>query len=210
MMHQTSRAALLAGLLLSLAACSGGSGGSGQASNSDPVESGPPDQAPTSLPSVTLDTASGSVASGGSTTLNWTSINADSCEASGSWTGNLPPSGNQTVGPLTSNSTFSVTCSNLRGSAIVMVTVSISGELSLNWVAPAENVDGSALTDLAGYRIYYGERSRDYSGQEAVNDPDITSISISAPAGSYYVAMTAIDTQGNESGYSNEVLKTTD
>lgn len=90
-----------------------------------------------------------------------------------------------------------------------MVTVSISGELSLNWVAPAENVDGSALTDLAGYRIYYGERSRDYSGQQAVNNPAITSMSIRVPAGSYYVAMTAIDTQGNESGYSNEVLKTT-
>jgi hypothetical protein len=29
------------------------------------------------------------------------------------------------------------------------------------------------------------------------------------PAGSYYVAMTAIDAQSNESALSNEVLKTT-
>jgi hypothetical protein len=41
-----------------------------------------------------------------------------------------------------------------------------------------------------------------------VNDQDTTSVSISLPSGEYYVAMTAIDTEGNASSYSNEVLKT--
>ena len=30
------------------------------------------------------------------------------------------------------------------------------GSATLSWMPPTENADGSALTDLAGYRIYYG------------------------------------------------------
>src|SRR5690606_39089874 len=31
-----------------------------------------------------------------------------------------------------------------------------SGSVTLSWTPPSENEDGSALTNLAGYRIYYG------------------------------------------------------
>jgi len=137
MMYQTGKTTLLAGLLMSFAACSGG--GSGQANSPTQAVPAPdtdpapdPDPAATQPPSVTLNAANGSVASGGSTTLSWTSLNADSCQASGTWAGDLPTSGNQTAGPLTTSSTFSLTCSNSQGSAIVMVTVSISGELTLS------------------------------------------------------------------------------
>jgi hypothetical protein len=80
--------------------------------------------------------------------------------------------------------------------------------MSLNWVAPTENVDGSPLTDLAGYRVYYGTSSRSYANSVPVSSPGASSVSITAPSGDYYVAMTALDAEGNESAYSNEVLKT--
>jgi hypothetical protein len=164
-------------------------------------------------PEVSLSVDQTLVDSGASVVLTWTSTNADSCETSANWTGSepvsVPTEGSQSVGPLNANSTFSLTCSNVQGSAVEMVSVNVLAQLSLSWVAPTENVDGTPLTDLDGYRIYYGTSSRNYGVPEDIGDIAATSISIEVPSGSYYVAMTAMDADGNESGYSNEVLKNT-
>ncbi|MEZ5550623.1 MAG: hypothetical protein R3E82_07035 [Pseudomonadales bacterium] len=90
-----------------------------------------------------------------------------------------------------------------------MITISVTGSLALNWQAPTQNVDGSPLTDLAGYRIYYGQVSRNYTGDSAVNNPSASSATIALPSGTYYVAMTALDADGNESAYSNEIVRRT-
>jgi len=42
-----------------------------------------------------------------------------------------------------------------------------------------------------------------------VADPAVTTHSLTVVSGSYYVAMTALDGDDNESAYSNEVPKTT-
>jgi len=39
----------------------------------------------------------------------------------------------------------------------VLATATESGSVTLSWQAPTENTDGSVLTDLAGYYIYYGK-----------------------------------------------------
>src|SRR5258705_11563055 len=39
------------------------------------------------------------------------------------------------------------------------VTSGIAGTLNASWPAPTTNTDGSRLTDLAAYRIYYGTGS---------------------------------------------------
>ncbi|HEY5644822.1 MAG TPA: hypothetical protein VIS76_02675, partial [Pseudomonadales bacterium] len=103
------------------------------------------------------------VAEGGSTTLRWSATGADSCTASGGWSGSLPASGSRTVGPLTAATTFSLSCAGSGGSTLEMISVAVVGPVPVAWIAPEENVDGSALTDLAGYRIYYGSASRTYS-----------------------------------------------
>jgi hypothetical protein len=89
-----------------------------------------------------------------------------------------------------------------------MTTVAASaGGVSISWVPPSENVDGSPLGDLLEYRIYVGVQSGAY--QEIVNlsDPTATSHFLNASPGDYYVAVTAVDIDGNESAFSNEVLK---
>ena len=111
------------------------------------------------------------------------------------------------VGPLTAPSTYTLTCSNANGNAIAMITVNVNGTMQLSWVPPTENVDGSALTDLAGYKIYYGDQSRSYLGSVDVGDVSATSLNVILATGEYFVAMTAFDGDGNESTYSNEVLK---
>jgi hypothetical protein len=38
-------------------------------------------------------------------------------------------------------------------------------------------------------------------------DPAATSYAFSAPPGDYYITMTALDADGNESAYANEILR---
>ncbi|MDH3432879.1 MAG: putative Ig domain-containing protein, partial [Gammaproteobacteria bacterium] len=38
----------------------------------------------------------------------------------------------------------------------------ILGSVTLSWIAPTQNEDGTALTDLAGYKIYWGTTSGSY------------------------------------------------
>ena len=86
--------------------------------------------------------------------------------------------------------------------------------LNLNFQAPTENVDGTTLTDLAGYVVYWGTSSRNYTATYEItlrelNDQERGFASIRVAPGTYYVAMTAVDAEGNESAYSNEVQRET-
>ncbi len=78
---------------------------------------------------------------------------------------------------------------------------------TLSWQAPSTNADGSPITDLAGYKIYYGTSSRQYTNSSDVGSNTTGTIQ-GLSAGTYYFAVTAYDSYGNESGYSNEVTKT--
>ena len=88
-----------------------------------------------------------------------------------------------------------------------MVDIRVNGPVSLSWTPPTQNADGSELNDLAGYRIYAGERSREYDQTIELGDPAATDARISLPSGEYHVAMTAFDREGHESAYSNEVIR---
>jgi len=55
--------------------------------------------------------------------LTWDSTNADSCTASGSWSGSKGTSGSDTVGNFTGTKTFKITCRNEGGTASDSVTL---------------------------------------------------------------------------------------
>ncbi len=40
---------------------------------------------------------------------------------------------------------------------------SFAGNVTLFWNAPNTNTDGTGLNDLAGYKVYYGTASHNYS-----------------------------------------------
>jgi hypothetical protein len=205
--NPTTWALLTMGILL-VGGCTGTA--APEDSVEDPVtgQVPPPSGGGSTAPSVSLSASELTVSEGGSTTLSWTASGADTCTASGGWSGTLDTSGSLTVGPLSSGTTFSLSCSGSGGSALQMIAVAVVGPVALSWVAPTENVDGTALTDLAGYRIYYGNTSRSYSEMVQVGDPAATSHTLNLASGDYYIAMTALDAAGNESSYSNEVIKT--
>jgi hypothetical protein len=49
------------------------------------------------------------------------------------------------------------------------------GVVTLTWMPPTTNVDGTALDDLEGYRIYYGTSSGAYSNMIDLPTPGLTS-----------------------------------
>lgn len=78
--------------------------------------------------------------------------------------------------------------------------------VTLSWEPPTQNSDGSALTDLVGYKIHYGTASQDYTATLALDNPGLTRYVVdSLPAGKYYFAVAAYNSKGLESSLSDEV-----
>jgi hypothetical protein len=95
---------------------------------------------------------------------------------------------------------------------VLMLTLPISAEnafsaITLHWTAPTTNTDGSPLTNLAGYRLYYGTSSGSYSHYIPLDD-EVTYTFTSLSNGTYYFVVTAINSVGVESYSSNQVSRT--
>jgi hypothetical protein len=70
-------------------------------------------------------------------------------------------------------------------------------DVSLAW-------DASVTPEVTGYKVYYGNSSGTYGTPITIGNLTTYTITDLA-AGTYYFAVTAIDAQGNESAFSNEV-----
>jgi hypothetical protein len=84
-----------------------------------------------------------------------------------------------------------------------------NGSATLSWTPPTENTDGSTLTNLVGYKIYYGRSSDSLSQVITIDHAGITTYVIEnlSPA-VYYFAMTSLNSQGTESERSATLKKT--
>jgi len=107
------------------------------------------------------------------------------------------------------------TSDGMRSVSLPAFTIAVSApaagasSVSLNWQAPTENSDGTPLTDLKGYKIHYGTQSQNYTGAISVDNPTLTTYLVSSlPAGKYYFAVTAFNSQGIESSPSDEISAT--
>jgi len=80
--------------------------------------------------------------------------------------------------------------------------------VTLSWSEPSFNADGTPLTgDLAGYIIYYGQGTDNYT--DSVDIGHFTSASVSdLTYGTWCFTVTAYDAAGNESDFSEEICKT--
>ncbi len=95
--------------------------------------------------------------------------------------------------------------------SIKVMTLAPAGSTSsasLSWSAPTQNEDGSSLTDLAGYRIYYGTSPSDLSKRVDIGNPAMTSTVVpNLTSGTWYFAISAYTKNGAESGMSPIVSK---
>ncbi len=84
-----------------------------------------------------------------------------------------------------------------------------TGVATLSWMPPRRNLDGSALTDLAGYVIYYGREPARLNGEIRIFDPYATTHTIDHLApGTYYFRIVAVTARGAKGGDSTLVSKT--
>lgn len=123
-------------------------------------------------------------------------------------------SGQPLLGDLGSYSNIQISVSDGKASAslpsfAVTVTQTALGSVTLSWQPPLENTDGSSLTDLVGYKIYYGPSSRRYDHEIRISNAGITTYVVdNLPADTYYFAATAVNSSGMESDYSSEAIRT--
>jgi hypothetical protein len=89
-----------------------------------------------------------------------------------------------------------------------VVTPVVTPAASLSWVAPVEREDGTpiSMAEIAGYRVYYGTSQGDYTDQVEVADSTTMQVTLSDMAtGTYYFVVTAVDMDGRESNFSQEI-----
>lgn len=103
----------------------------------------------------------------------------------------------------------------LMGLAIVLISIGIlialpfKNKTTLSWDVPTTNEDGSPITDLGGYKIYFSQVSGAYTDTDSRDVGNVTSINIQNTIGNlkgqWCFVATAYDVAGNESDFSNEV-----
>jgi hypothetical protein len=99
-------------------------------------------------------------------------------------------------------------CKGSDGDAhIWQAVVSQGGAVELTWEAPTENEDGSPLTDLAGFKVYWGTAPGEYSATVSVGNVTTYLVEHLSP-GTYYFAATAVNAEGTESAKSDEANAT--
>lgn len=77
-------------------------------------------------------------------------------------------------------------------------TLTLAGSVKLTWQANSE-------PDLHSYNVYFGTQSRNYGPPIPVDQNPTHTVSGLTEGNTYYFAVTAVDTSGNESGYSEEI-----
>jgi hypothetical protein len=133
----------------------------------------------------------------------WATFNAS--------TGVLSGSPKDTDVGTSSNIVISVADGSATASlAAFSITVTgTAGTATVSWVAPTENNNGTALTDLAGYNIYYGTSADALSQVVRISNPaTLQYVLTGLSKGTWYFAVTSLTSAGEESSPSPTLSKT--
>jgi hypothetical protein len=85
---------------------------------------------------------------------------------------------------------------------------SSTGSAKISWTPPTERVDGTPLTDIAGYRIYYSRNASQLDQVQNVSNGVTSFLIENLEQGTWYFAVTALCSAGSESAKSAVVSKT--
>ncbi len=172
---------------------------------------------PAALVSISVAPSNETIAKG--TTMQFTATGTYSDNSTQDLTAAVTWSSSNTAAATISNAAGSrglATSVTAGSTTISAVSGSVSGtaglsvidrSISLTWDAPTTNTDGTALTDLAGYKLYYGTSPGVYTTTVTLGTATSHVINDLSP-GTYYFAVTAVNSEGAESECSNEAWKT--
>ena len=137
-----------------------------------------------------------------------------------SYTGTLPAglamntatgriSGTPTTAGTYANIVVRVADTSSASASLAAFTITVAGtsngSATLTWTVPTQNVDGSSLTDLTGYKIYYGTSPSALSSSVSVAGGSVTTTTINglSTGTTYYFAIASVSTSGGEGNKSN-------
>lgn len=122
----------------------------------------------------------------------WMTFNAATGELAGTPTSaNVGTFSNIVIGVTDGANTVTLPAFNL------LVSASTTGSATLSWTPPTSNTDGTTLTNLAGYRIYYGTNADSLTTSVQITNAGLTSYTIGGLSpGTYYFAIAAYTSDG--------------
>jgi hypothetical protein len=110
---------------------------------------------------------------------------------------------------LTTLFVFALVLGGCGGSSTASTSTSGPGTVTLSWIAPTGNTNGTPLTDLAGYHIHYGTSQDNLTKVIDLAGTGTTEYEVAGLApGTYYFAVTAYTAMGTESAESDIGNKT--
>jgi hypothetical protein len=91
----------------------------------------------------------------------------------------------------------------------IQVVATATGSATLSWAPPTQNNDGTPLTNLAGYKIYWGTDQNSLANSATVTNAGLSSYVVDqlTPA-TWFFATKAFNALGVESALSNVASKT--
>ena len=223
------RTAFCAALMLgALAGCGGGSAGTSASTASVPLStssvaapvqtsnkstqlslSGAPQSAVTAGQSYSFTPALSGA--GGTVTFtiqnppSWASFNTSKGTLSGTpQAGDAGTYGNIVISVSDGQTTVSLPAFSIT----VAEAGSGSGSAEISWTPPTTNGNGSSLSNLAGYEIYYGTSPYALTQSVQISNIGVTDYVIGGlTSGTWYFAVTAYTTSGTQSTLSNIASK---
>jgi hypothetical protein len=167
---------------LTLAACGGGSSGTSSAASA--AETDPDTATALASPNAgTIDRSQGTDSSASASSQTTVASNTAPTTVA-----TTPPSG---------------------GTKTTIPVKTINGVATLDWQPPTENNDGTLLTNLAGYTVYYGTSANDLSQSVKVANPGLASYTVTGlTSGTWYFAVTSYSADGVESARTSAVSTT--
>jgi len=209
--------------VLLLQACGGGGGGeeSGSTANAEspspeagqnhaPTISGSP---PTSVHAGQFYSFTPSASDADGDALRFSIINKPAWATFDAATGRLTgtPAAVETIAGVVISVSDGKTSSSLEPYTLTVsaAPASTTGSARVSWTPPTRLSDGSTLTNLAGYKIYYGASPDNFDETITLSNPGLSSYVVDGlTTGTYFFVVTAFDATGAESGPSNIVSKT--
>ncbi|WP_129776060.1 putative Ig domain-containing protein [Peristeroidobacter soli] len=181
-------------------------GSTGSTTNRPPVVSGTP---PTSVTAGTAYSFRPTGSDPEGRTLTWSITNRPAWATFNTSTGAL--TGTPTAAQVGTTSGIVIAASDgTNRTALPSFNIAVNaagsstGSATLSWTPPTSNTNGSTLSNLAGYRIYYGTSSSNLSRTIQVANAGMTRYVVpDLAAGTWYFAIRSYTTTGAESANSN-------
>ena len=216
MKFQATKAGSLIAIALLVAACGGGGEGESAGASPGPGSGNAPPtiqgQPGTSAVAGQAYSFRPTAADPNNDTLSFTATNLPAWATLNRTTGAL--TGTPSSADIGAYAGITITVSDGTASAaLAAFTITVTdvgtGAASISWTPPTQNSDGSALTDLAGYRIVYGRSETALDRSISVTNPSVSTYVVeNLSSGTWYFAVSTVNGQGVSSSPSNIASKT--